>query len=247
MGRSVRVAWETSLAGKLAHALPPAVLGRVLGVPETTDYKPTLFDRHGPVAGMYIQSAGHGLIAFLFVLGVTSVHGMSWRTFAASLGAGILTGGLGPALGYLASRCASHVVFGGSSTPYVPQHSYQDSLIQQGRLAEALESFEALIAEQPSGVDVRIRAAELYVKNENSVKRAAELFREVQRIDGISIGNDVYATNRLVDLFIGPLDNPSRALVELRRLIDRYPGTSAANRARDTLAILKARYLAPVE
>jgi len=46
---------------------------------------------------------------------------------------------------------------------------------------------------------------------------------------------------------IGPLDNPSRALVELRRLIDRYPSSTAATRARETLAVLKARYLAPVE
>jgi hypothetical protein len=216
-------------------------------VTEITEYKPTFFDRHGADAKVYLQSAVYGLVAFVLTLGVTAVHGITWKTFVGSIGAGILTAGLGPLLGYLASRGASHVVFGGSSTPYVQQYSYQDSLIHRGRLAEALESFEALIAEQPSAADVRIRAAELYVKDENSVKRAAELFRDIQRIDGVSIGDDVYATNRLVDLLIGPLDNPARALVELRRLIDRYPGTSAATRARETLGILKARYLAPVE
>ena len=196
---------------------------------------------------MYLRSVAYGVIASVLTFAITSVHGVTWGTFLGSIGAGLLVGGLGPLLGYFASRGASHFVFGGSTTPYVPQHSYQDSLIQQGRLAEALESFEALIAEQPAAADVRIRAAELYVKDENSLKRAAELFREVQRIDGVSVGNDVYATNRLVDLLIGPLDNPSRALVELRRLIDRHPGTSAAARARETLAILKARYLVPVE
>jgi hypothetical protein len=216
-------------------------------VTEPTEYKPTLFDKHGPMAGMYIQSTGYGVLAFILTFGVTSMHGVSWKTFAGSLGAGILTGGLGPLLGFLASRGATHIVFGGSTTPYIPQHSYQDSLIQQGRVAEALESFEALIAEQPAAADVRIRAAELYAKNESSIKRAAELFREIQQIEGVSVGNDVYATNRLVDLFIGPLGNPSRALVELRRLIDRYPGTSAAAQARQALAILKARYLVPVE
>ena len=223
------------------------VSGRVYDVREPSEYKPTLFDRHGPVAGLYIKAAGHGVLAFVLTLSVTSVHGVTWKSLLGSLGAGLLTGGLGPLLGYLASGFASTVVFGGSTTPYTPQHSYQDSLIQQGRLVEALESFEALIAEQPSAADVRIRAAELYAKDENSVKRAAELFREVQRIEGVSIGNDVYATNRLVDLLIGPLDNPSRALVELRRLIDRHPKTAAATRARETLAILKARYLAPVD
>ena len=211
------------------------------------EYKPTFVDRHGPAAELYIKSVGFGVLAFIITFAVTSVHGVTWKTFLGSVGAGVLTGGLGPLLGYLASRFASTIVYGASSTPYVPQYSYQDSLIQQGRLADALESFEALIAEQPTAADVRIRAAELYAKDESSVKRAAELFREIQRIDGVSIGNDVYATNRLVDLLIGPLDNPSRALVELRRLIERYPSSSAAVKARETLAVLKARYLAPVE
>jgi hypothetical protein len=216
-------------------------------VTQPTEYRPTLFDRHGPVAELYIKSVGFGVIAFLITFAVTAIHGVTWGTFFASLGAGVLTGGLGPLLGFLASTGASTIVYGANTTPYVPQHSYQDSLIQQGKLDDALESFEALIAEQPTSADVRIRAAELYVKNENTVKRAAELFREIQRIDGVSPGNDVYATNRLVDLLIGPLDNPSRALIELRRLIDRYPNSSGATRARETLAALKARYLAPVE
>jgi hypothetical protein len=216
-------------------------------VSEPTEYKTTLFDRHGPVAGLYLKSAGHGLLAFVVTFSVISVHGVTWKTLLGSLAAGLLTGGLGPLLGFLASGFASTVVFGASSTPYLPQYSYQDSLIQQGKLAEALESFEALIAEQPAAADVRIRAAELYARDEHSVKRAAELFREVQRLKGVSAGNDVYATNRLVDLLIGPLDDPSRALVELRRLIDRYPRTTAAARARETLGILKARYFAPVD
>ncbi len=214
---------------------------------QPTEYQPTLFDRYGPEAALYVKSVGFGVLAFFLTFGVTSIHGASWKTFLGSVGAGILTGGLGPVLGFLAGRGASTIVYGGNTTPYIPQHSYQDSLIQRGKLAEALESFEALIAEQPAAADVRIRAAELYVKDENTIKRAAELFREIQRIDGVSINDDVYATNRLVDLYIGPLDNPSRALVELRRLIERYPGTTAATRGRETLAILKARYLAPVE
>ena len=214
---------------------------------QSTDYKPTLTDRLGPDAGMYVQCVGYGVLAFVLTFGVTSMHGATWKNFIASVGAGILTAGLGPLLGFLASRGATTIVYGANTTPYVPQYSYQDSLIQQGRLADALESFEALIAEQPLAADVRIRAAELYVKDEKTLKRAADLFREIQRMDGVSIGNDVYATNRLVDLYIGPLDNPSRALIELRRLIDRHSGTSAAARAKETLAILKARYLVPIE
>jgi len=47
-------------------------------------------------------------------------------------------------------------------------------------------------------------------------------------------------TNRLADLYNGPLKQPGKALVELRRLIDRAPGTPAADHARVALARLKS-------
>jgi hypothetical protein len=51
----------------------------------------------------------------------------------------------------------------------------------------------------------------------------------------------VYASSRLADLYDGPLNEPGRALVELRRIIERYPGTAVATHARDALPKLKAR------
>ena len=47
------------------------------------------------------------------------------------------------------------------------------------------------------------------------------------------------ATNKLVDLYLGPLKDPGRALVELRRLADRYPGSTAAKHAKMAIANLK--------
>jgi tetratricopeptide (TPR) repeat protein len=211
---------------------------------QPTEYQASFFDKHGPVASTYLAAGGFGLMAFVFTFMVTSRHGAGLRSLALSILAGVLTGGSGLAVGHFASRVASRFVYGGSTTPPTPQYSYQDALILQGRLDEALESFEALIAEQPHASDVRFRAAELYVKDEGSLNRAADLFREVQRIPNLSAGEDVYATNRLVDLLIGPLNDPPRALIELRRLIDRRSGTQAAERARETLAVLKARYVA---
>ena len=211
---------------------------------QPSEYRQSFFDKHGPVASTYVTAAGFGLMASLLTLMVTSSRGIGLKSLALSAIAGILTGGSGLVVGHVASRMASRFVFGGSTTPPTPQYSYQDALILQGRLAEALESFEALISENPGASDVRFRAAELYVKDERSINRAADLFREVQRIPNISAGEDVYATNRLVDLLIGPLNDPPRALIELRRLIDRRAGTQAAVRARETLAVLKARYVA---
>lgn len=54
------------------------------------------------------------------------------------------------------------------------------------------------------------------------------------------VAEDVYVTNRLVDLLAGPLGDAGRACVELRKLIERYPGSANAQRAREALARLKA-------
>lgn len=52
-------------------------------------------------------------------------------------------------------------------------------------------------------------------------------------------GGATRATNRLVDLLTGPLRDPGRAAVELRRLIDRHPTSTAAAHAREALAKIK--------
>jgi tetratricopeptide (TPR) repeat protein len=116
-------------------------------------------------------------------------------------------------------------------------------LVMQGKLDEAIESYEAVIAEKPDAADARIKAAELYAREKKNPVRAAELFREVQRVPGVSIGDDVYAANRLIDLLNGPLNEPGRALVELRRMIEKYPGSAAASHARDAIAALKPAHM----
>ena len=93
----------------------------------------------------------------------------------------------------------------------------------QGRVEEALASFEALIAASAAAIEPRILAAELYSRNPATTRRAADLLREAQRIPAITPGRDIYVTNRLVDLLMGPLADSGRALVELRQLLERVP------------------------
>jgi len=208
-----------------------------------------LFDRHGPDAQHLLQAVGYMVLIFglTVVLFATLAAKLKLHGFAA---AGlVLVGAPGSALGigWLGWRFVAGVEntvrrFGidGTSTPYKEQYSYQQALVMQGRLDDALESFEAVIAEQPESVDARLRAAELYARDKGNHARAAELFREVQRIESVSTGESVLATNRLVDLYNGPLGEPGRAMVELRRLIERCPSTPAAAHARDVLGRMKA-------
>lgn len=217
-------------------------------------YRKTLFDRLGPDAGSVVRAIFYGVAVFGLCLPMFAAasqkleHQMSFGWNALWVFFWSLMCGAGSSLGSLWLANATGGVWkrfavDGTSTPYREQYSYQQSLVMRGRLHEALESFEAVMAEKPDAVDVRLRAAELYAREQRNHARAAELFREVQRSPTATPGEDIYASNRLVDLLTGPLDNPGRALAELRRIVDRYPASAAAAHARGAIAALKGRVI----
>ena len=207
------------------------------------EYAPTFFDRHGPAAGDYLRAGAYGATVTGLSISVLLLEGaFSFWTVLGSIAAGavafLLAIGVSEAVGGTWKRIAVD----GTSTPYKEQYSREQALVMQGRVDEALVSFEAIIREDAAAVTARIRAAELYERERGNAARAAELFREAQRIESCSTGERVYITHRLVDLYTGPLQQPGRALVELRRLIERHPDHPAANQAREALATLKTRF-----
>jgi hypothetical protein len=203
-------------------------------------YKLTFFDRHGPDGVLRIRAAAYALSVFGTILSVCLVRGapplvtlglcltLPPLTFFGSLW---LTTGAGKAMRYVAE--------GGASTPYQEQYSQEQALVMQRDYAGALHLFEQRIAAAPRDARIRIAAADLYATHGENPRRAAELYREVQRLPAVGIGQDVYVSNKIADLYLGPLGDPGRALVEFRRLIERYPGSAAANHARLALANLK--------
>jgi tetratricopeptide (TPR) repeat protein len=221
------------------------------------EYKPTIFDRLGPVAGIYMHAVAYAVLVFAMsvVGGFIMIAGGKLPStllsvvevlFVALLFA-IAVAVVSMFVTNAAGDTYAHLMVNGSTTPYREQYSYQQALVMQGRVDDAIESFEAIIEQQPSAVDARIKAAELYAREKGNAARAAALFRDAQRIPTIGIGEDVYVANRLVDLYNGPLGDPGRALVELRRLIDKYPRSAAAEHARDALAALKPVHLESTE
>ena len=115
-------------------------------------------------------------------------------------------------------------------------YSHIQAIAARGDIAGALKEYEAVIATEPSSVEARIQAAELYATSRTDVVRAAALYNEVRRIEGVSAARDLYASQRLIDLYDGPLRQPSKSLTELRRIIDRHHGSREAEFARTTLA-----------
>jgi hypothetical protein len=69
-----------------------------------------------------------------------------------------------------------------------------------------------------------------------------ESFREARRLDAQS---DLRIGATLARLYEGPLSEPGRAMVELRRLIDRYPGARNARLLRRELDVLRDERFGP--
>lgn len=221
-----------------------------------TEHAPTShqswFQRQGADGALVLRVAGALATIFVIVLGLSllvldrlyGIHGPRALViaFAAASVLTVATGrfilGLAAVAGAIASKA---VMPSGRSTPYEEQFSYQESRAARGDTAGALESYEAVIDQRPDAVLPRLRAAELYAKNDRDPHRAAELFRSVRDLPSASTRDALYAANRLVDLYDGALGDPGRALVELRRLADQHPGTRAAEQALRAIRTIKAR------
>ena len=120
--------------------------------------------------------------------------------------------------------------------PTEETYSHIQAIAARGDITGALKEYEAIIAADPASVEARIQAAELYATTRTDVVRAAALYNEARRTEGVSAARDLYASQRLIDLYDGPLRQPTKSLTELRRIIDRHHGSREAEFARTTLA-----------
>ena len=206
-------------------------------------YRRTLFDRLGPEAADYFHAYRGAFIA----AGLFGAYGGA--RYAGERGFNPVLGGL---LGFVVvfvlvfvgtigvSRLAgaSFSAFIQPQGTYEETFSYEDSLLARGNYAEAIAAFERHVAQGTGGAPVVMRTADLHAKH-GDLTRAAELYRLAQQTPKISAENHMYATNRLVDLYMGPLSNPDAAVSELRRLIATHPSSEAAKYARTALVNLK--------
>ena len=113
-------------------------------------------------------------------------------------------------------------------------YSHIEAMAAAGDVARALGEYERVIAAEPSAIVPRAQAAELYAKG-SDYARAAALFAAIRKIPGCSPQNDLYATQRLIDLYDGPLDQPAKSLTELRRIVDRHAESREAAFAKAAL------------
>jgi hypothetical protein len=230
---------------------PPPVLPE--DSPAPGGYTPTLMDRLGPDGATVVRARVAVVLTFVVTFPIaafaaqhralTAPHPFLTGLVVASVASALMHFMLMRMPAAVGAGALAVVAPSGNSTPYEDQYSQVESMEARGDVAGALEAYEAIIAEHPAAVSPRMRAAELYAARGARPARAAELFREIRGIPDVPRRDALYACSRLVDLYDGALDDPGRALVELRRIIELYPGTPVATHARDALPRMKARLM----
>ena len=213
------------------------------------EYKRTVFDRHGPEAAHFLRTVSSliiPIVAGAFIGGALAAR----RDFPAAL---IVLSALGGSLTFAvwwwyfvtrishgAGRTFSEFIQPSGAGSYERQYSHEDALVMRGDVEGALASYERIILEAPNDAQPRIRAAELYAKS-GLRERAELLYRAAQRLPRVAPRDDIYASNRLVDLYLAWPGHETKGLRELRRLVDTYPETDVADRARAGLVNLKSQ------
>lgn len=129
----------------------------------------------------------------------------------------------------------------GDTTKYVPTFSHIEALEVRGDLDGAARAWADACAEQPGNALVHVKAADFHLRLRKDPVAALALYRVARDLPGASRELVRYAQSKIVDLHLGPLADEGRALVELRRLVEAFPGTREADEARAALARIKAK------
>jgi tetratricopeptide (TPR) repeat protein len=212
------------------------------------EYKRSYLDKHGPEGADFYKAAVWLIVPVVFGGLIGGAYFANAGYTSGAILAGTVVGAvLGGAGSLLFIRSVSDGVGGffrsviePNRTEYERQYSREDALVMRGDVEGALASYESIIAEAPNEAQPKIRAAELYAKSGMN-ERAEMLYRAVQRLPDVAPKDDVFVSNRLVDLYLAWPGNEGKGLRELRRLIDSYPQTDVAERARAGLVTLKSR------
>ena len=178
----------------------------------------------GVPLGWLLQLRGIWLYLFVMVATVVIARSIKWMTTAMVDGT--------------ANAFLRLVWPTGNSTPYTPTYSMEESMVARGDVDSALAHYGAAMRLHPTDPELRFRVAELLFRSPSPAK-AAMYFTEGRQLTAANSGRELYATQRLIDLYLGPLGNPVGALVELTRLVDRFPGTREAESAAAMIARLK--------
>lgn len=107
-------------------------------------------------------------------------------------------------------------------------YSHAEALAVRGNAEAASKVFDEVRAEHGEKAALLRAEAEMQLRADGSPERARKLLMRLRKAPDATRADELYATHRLVDLYLGPLVDEARAMSELRRLAERFPGTRDA-------------------
>ena len=123
---------------------------------------------------------------------------------------------------------------------YANLHSEIDTLEVRGDFRGAVSAWESVAVAEPGNPWPLVRAGDIYARKLGDPALAVERYRLARSIPGVKPEIERYASQKIIDLLLGTLDNRGSAMAELRMLIERYPDSREAEGAREALRSLKS-------
>ncbi len=206
---------------------------------ETAWFRGLRFGLIGLLAGV---SGAVGIVIPIYLIG-----GMELGARHVILGilvampAGGLVGGL--FIGFVLREGVGGLVekgFQGSRGRTKSEHSWLQSLVIRGLYREAVEACARKADESPRDPEPLLLGAGVLRDHMHQYETAAQWLRRAQRIPKLTSQQDITVTRELVELYETKLAAPKKALPELARIAESYPGTQAATWATNTMQQIKA-------
>jgi tetratricopeptide (TPR) repeat protein len=127
----------------------------------------------------------------------------------------------------------------GKSTPVVREYSYPESLAIRGRYEDAIDAYQVCCTDYPDDPEPYVRIARIYRDNLGQFEEAILWFKRARSEAAVSKGQELLASQEIIEIYTGKLNLPERAIPELARLAEKYAGEPAGDTAKHELARLR--------
>jgi hypothetical protein len=151
---------------------------------------------------------------------------------------------IGKAIGWAlltgTGRAAQSIFMPAAAGHLANEHSEIVTLEARGDFKAAVSAWEAVSIAEPGNPWPLVRSGELYARELGEPAMAVERFRLARSLPNVKPELQRYASQKIIDLLLGPLGDRGRAMAELRMLADKHPASREAEGAREALRNLKA-------
>jgi hypothetical protein len=116
----------------------------------------------------------------------------------------------------------------GKSTPVRREYSYPESLAVRGRYDEAIDAYQVCCVDFPEDPEPYVRIARIYRDNLEQLEESVFWFKRARSEATVDRGRELLITQEIIEIYTNKLDSPKRAIPELARIKDRFPGDATA-------------------